>query len=132
MSSTRKKRIEFYGVFTAKQRAKYGNKCGPKFLGLYKLIPNLVFGSTCRHHDFNYDVGGNEWDRTKADFIFAKELAIASWEKGAWYSKLFHIQMAPIYFVAVRLIGFTGFEYGKPKTLKQLIKYANKKYGIKL
>lgn len=119
------RKLDFYLDLTEKQRAVYGNGCGPKFLWLDKLIPELCFTSACRHHDFNYDIGGNEKDRKQADDYFLGEMITLSWSSRCVF-------FAYVYHRAVRIFGYFAFNRGKYLTKEQLYKLAWKKYKLDL
>lgn len=119
------RKLEFFLDLNEKQRAVYGNGCGPKFLYLDKIIPELCFEKACRHHDFNYDIGGTEDDRKKADETFLSEMITLSWRSHCvWF--------AHIYYRAVRLFGYFAFHRGKYLTKNELYKMAWKKYKVDL
>jgi len=84
------------------------NQCGLRALGIYKIIPNWCFGSSCNMHDLNYLLPGS---RKKADDVFLKDMlrSIKSHNKSCLY-----IPLAYTYYFAVRL--FSGF-FRKTKAL---------------
>ena len=128
----RSTKLNFYTTFSKVKRQIYGNVCGPKLFKLDKLIPNFKYHMACREHDFYYDCGGNEKDRNWADQRFWTKMIIEVRKKAKWYNKIWMWSLTPIYYGAVVAFGRFGFEYGPYKTRKELIKYANKKYKIKL
>lgn len=119
------RKLDFYLDLNEKQRAVYGNGCGPRFLYLDKLIPELCFNLACRHHDFNYDIGGTEEDRKESDKTFLAEMITSSWSTRC-------VLFAHVYYKAVRLFGYFAFNRGKYLTKKELYKLALKKYKVDL
>lgn len=68
-------------------------------------VPEFVFHEACDHHDFNYWLGCTDEDRKKADVEFLQEMIrLANYNEG-------YIQLAFIYFNAVRRFGGTCFHY---------------------
>ena len=98
---------------TEKQKFIICNGCGPK--GGWVPVPEFFCHASCDHHDFNYWLGGSEWDRLKADNQFYKEM-----RKDAGWNPLKQ-SVALTYYLAVRTCGFTCFHYGKERDENDLM-----------
>lgn len=71
--------------------------------------PDFNFKEVCNTHDIDYNFGGTEKDRRKADIKLFKGIL-----------KKKNIVIAVIYYVAVRLYGWTGYRYmGKPSYVER-------------
>lgn len=78
---------------------------------LHWLVPNFRFRACCDQHDYHYWLGGSKTDRAKADWqFFTAMLADADRLLGlqAWT----HITLSIIYYVAVRLFGWSFWRKG--------------------
>ena len=82
------------------------------------LVPDSLFGIRIAYagfwHDRLYLIGGRLWDRMRADCLF---IAII-WNKIRYADVWPHQQAlayiaSPIFFIAVRLVGWTRFRYHK-------------------
>ncbi len=97
-----------YRDLTPGQVAALTNGCGPK--GGTLKAPDWLFEASCRHHDFNYALGGDEFDRERADKQFYQAMrrdarrAFLAWR---WWYYL----MAWLYWRAVRRCGADYFAY---------------------
>ena len=69
------------------------NQCGPRTLGIYKIIPNWCFGHACNLHDLGYLLPG---DRKRVDDLFFKEMLQAAIKQK--HFKLWYVLMAYIYY----------------------------------
>lgn len=125
-------KLNFYKDLTKEQRRRYGNECGPDWFGIDKLIPEFEWGMACREHDFYYDCGGNSSERDWADTNFRERMYKQLNKHGNWWQKIVLRPVIEIYYLAVRIGGKDAFDYGPYLTLEELIKKANKKYGIEL
>ena len=76
------------------------NQCGPRALGIYRIIPNWCFGQACNMHDLNYALPGSRKD---ADDYFFKEMLRAAIKQKRFI--LWYVLMAYLYYYAVRLFG---------------------------
>jgi len=124
-------RLSFYKDLTKDQRAIYGNGCGPGLANLDKIIPEFRWQHACRRHDFNYDRGGTEEDRRESDNQFKVQM-LNSIKGLSILQKIYYTPIIYTYYYAVRIGGYFAFSRGHYKNLPELIKFANKKYGIKL
>lgn len=83
-------------------------KPGINGLGVGEHHPRLPyserFDSAARHHDYNYDLGGDGFDRAVSDKIFYHEMRIVC---TSFTQKAF----ARLYYAAVRLVGWLFFHY---------------------
>jgi hypothetical protein len=104
---------------TPEQLSKISNGCGRK--GGYIKPPNWIFTASCDHHDFHYWVGGNEYDRWKADFKFYMAMLQDAHDKGNWFTRRWYNTMAWLYYQAVRKFGRVAFSYGRKKTLADVV-----------
>ena len=101
-NNEKSKRVR-YRDLTEKQKFIICNGCGPK--GGWIPVPEFFCHASCDHHDFNYWLGGSEWDRLKADNQFYTEM-----RKDAGWNPL-KLSVALTYYLAVRTCGFTCFHY---------------------
>ena len=90
------------------------NGCGPKWLPQWikDNLLNCYFRVECDEHDRQYKVGGTEHSRLVYDKIFFFEMCeVANKFTGVGnYSRL---AVALFFYWAVRLLGWTRFNYGK-------------------
>lgn len=71
--------------------------------------PDFNFKEVCNVHDIDYNFGGTEKDRKRADIKLFKGIL-----------KKKNIVIAVIYYVAVRAFGWTGYKYnGKPTFIQR-------------
>jgi endogenous inhibitor of DNA gyrase (YacG/DUF329 family) len=103
-----------YRNLTEEQKLVICNGCGPK--GGWMPVPEFFCHASCNHHDFNYWIGGTEWDRLKADNQFYKEM-----RKDAGWNP-WKLSVALTYYLAVRTCGFTCFHYGEERNSDDLDK----------
>ena len=120
---------------TEEERKWYGNGCGPKFgifgIDLSKEIPEMTFSGACARHDFNYDKGGTEEDRTIADELFLKDMKESLFHTGS-FEKLYLKMALRVYHFFVRTFGNIAFHYGDYLTKEELKKTHKEKYGREL
>ena len=104
---------------TASQQKTYGNGCGPGgFLG--PLICEWTFNASCRRHDLAYGRGGTESDRRRADWLFYKNMRNDA-AMHAMPRRICYNIIALVYFCAVFLFGWYGFDYGPAKSLSLIL-----------
>ena len=104
-----------YKDLTQEQKDFICSGCGPK--GLFIKPPDFMFLASCNHHDFNYWLGCNRWQRLKADLQFYKEMLLDA------YGSRYHKFWAMCYYRAVRIGGMFCFHWGKrQRTLEDLEK----------
>lgn len=94
------------------------NGCGRK--GGYLNPPDWIFTASCDHHDFHYWVGGNEYDRWKADWKFYMAMRQDAHDKGNFFTRPFYFLLAWAYYQAVRKFGRVAFHYGRKRTRADL------------
>jgi hypothetical protein len=129
---TMRHKLNFYTDLNKWQRQQYGNGCGPGVCSVDKIIPEFEWNMACRHHDFNYDIGGTSADRKIADQIFREEMYQQLDRYGTWLQRIYLRPVVEIYYWAVRVGGKDAFSYGPYLTLDELKMKAKKKYGITL
>lgn len=115
-----KRKLVRWHELTKEQQSNFGNGCGPR--GLNWLIYDWVFLSSCRRHDFAYGRGGNELDRWHADWMFYRNMLVNAWAQGCVGCGIWYSLMATLYYLAVMLFGWMGFDYGTPKTKEEIFK----------
>ena len=115
-NDVKSKKIRFKDL-TEYQKFIICNGCGPK--GGWMPVPEFFCHASCDHHDFNYWLGGSEWDRLKADNQFYREM-----RKDAGWNPLKQ-SVALTYYLAVRTCGFTCFHYGEERNMDDLEKITN-------
>lgn len=107
-----------FSDLTEKQKATYGNGCGlsARFLN----VPDFIFTADCRQHDFNYERGGNVFDKVKADWDFFTHMLDDAMCNDHWF---FYGVVSVIYFVGVLLapMSWWAFSYGKWRTIQQIL-----------
>ena len=90
------------------------NGCGaayfPKWL---RKSLSVIHEVACNEHDRDYEKGGNELDRIKADYRFAEKMAKTS-IKFIFISAL-SLLMATVFFPMVRHFGMISFNYREKK-----------------
>lgn len=104
------------------------NGCGPQNLPwLRPFIPQGPFKQFGDEHDFRYIVGGNAFDRRKADFKFGA-CCIATAVVNLLMAVLY-VPLAVLYFILVRMFGWAGsFYYTKhPRTHEEVVEMAANK-----
>ena len=101
-NNDKSKKVRFKDL-TEKQKFIICNGCGPK--GGWVPVPEFFCHASCDHHDFNYWLGGSEWDRLKADNQFYTEM-----RKDAGWNPLKQ-SVALTYYLAVRTCGWSCFRY---------------------
>ena len=109
-------RIRFRDL-TDYQRQMICNGCGPK--GGIIPVPEFLFHASCDHHDFNYWVGGNRFQRKKADLQFYKEMVRDA--EGNGYYKFW----AKVYYRAVRWFSAPYFHWGTQRNRNDLERIIN-------
>lgn len=85
------------------------NGCGGK--GGWFKGPGDLFCRACKHHDFNYWLGGTEDDRLKADWQFYIHMCEEAASHRSWWTKTRKKALAWIYYRAVRHFGSRYFVY---------------------
>ena len=111
-------RIRFKDL-TDEQKEFICNGCGPKG-GLIKP-PDFLFRASCNHHDFNYWLGCNRFQRKKADLQFYREM-LKDAQKNFYYKF-----WARAYYRAVRIFGMFCFHWAKKLiTLEDFQRLMNK------
>lgn len=83
--------------------------CWPKALWL-KPPRVYFFEASCKLHDDGYGEGGNEWRRLVCDLFFYTHM-LNDINKFCKKYKLFYFLWATVYFLLVRLFGWTCFRY---------------------
>lgn len=80
------------------------NGCGPAYFPeKYRRKLSRFHRDACNQHDLDYEKGGNEWHRLKADYLFAARM-LDNWHPAA-------LLIAPLFFLFVRLGGWGSFNY---------------------
>lgn len=104
-----------YTLLSPLERATICNGMGADS-GLSRLVPNTIWGldvsEIANGHDFDYYLGGCEWDRETADDVFYQNLLEVIDAYGglfAWFRRM----RAKTYYRAVRLAGNRHYNYGK-------------------
>jgi len=108
-----------YRDLTPEQKAKITNGCGGK--GGFINPPEFLFHASCNQHDFYYWRGGIEADRKKADDTFYKYMQLDIVNENSMIKRIYYEMLAYSYYKAVRIFGKKYFNYGKQKTMKDLI-----------
>jgi len=96
------------------------NGCGSR-KGWRRFIrpPGKLFTASCKHHDFNYWLGGTEADRKWSDDAFLTRMLVDVQRLSylnRWHGKL----RAYTFHLAVRTFGRGAFEHGEQKGWKDL------------
>ena len=87
------------------------NGCGPAWLPLNVPDgPDGAFYGPCVFHDLDYQAGGSERDRLKADWRLYKRM-IARCSLLPWYKRPLGWLWAGFFFVMVLCFGWTAFSY---------------------
>ena len=105
--------------FTPAQIKKLSNGCGSK--SSFVPVPEFIFHASCDKHDVLYIIGGTEEDRKKADKIFYKYMMLDIVNEDSRFKRIYYSIWAYTYYKAVRVFGKKYFNYGKQKTMKELI-----------
>ena len=92
------------------------NGIGPK--GYAYSFLQFHFVGVADHHDLDYYVGGNVWDKCKADWKFFTGCLSVGWHD----SLTLEFSVAFLYYIAVTLGGWFCFNFGKKKTMADVIK----------
>ena len=112
-----------YEDLTEYQRAAICNACGPKWLPV--KLPDFIFTADCHRHDFAYwrgaRFGFKRLARLKADVQFFLAM-LNDVEDCPAEDRYVYFRWAYRYFIAVRLLGWTAFNWGKMKTQENLDK----------
>ena len=108
-----------YRDLTPEQKKQICNGCGGK--GGFINPPEFLFHASCNHHDFFYWRGGKEEDRKKADLAFYKYMTLDIVNEDSRFKRMYYSAWAYTYYKAVRIFGKKYFNYGKQKTMKDLI-----------
>lgn len=108
---------------TPEQKISFGNGCGPDWLPepVAKLLFGWFFEASCRHHDFNYQRGGDDKDRLSADRGFFKAM-LRDVKRLHWSLQLPAAIEALGFYGLVRFFGRFHFEDGQYKSLDQILK----------
>jgi len=91
------------------ERGTITNGCGGK--GGWFKGPDGMFQCPCRHHDFNYFVGGSPEDRKKADVQFFQAMMLEAGCARTWFERLKKRGCAHVYYRAVRTFGSKFFHH---------------------
>ena len=84
--------------------------CGPGRLGDW-LVPDGPWAEVCKRHDEAYKKGGTPEDRKKADKAMLKEMIqTALSHDHCWFTIVILVSWAQLYYVAVRLFGWTRWK----------------------
>jgi len=108
-----------YRDLTPKQKKRICNGCGAK--GGFVNPPEFLFHASCNQHDFCYWRGGTEEDRKTADKTFYKYMTLDIVNEASRFKRIYYSAWAYTYYKAVRVFGKKYFNYGKQKTMKELI-----------
>ena len=108
-----------WSALTAEEQARAGNGCGPSWSP--RWVRAFLFGwffiACCNHHDFGYEVGGNELRRWVCDWKFFIAMLQDAFG-GALYWLPFKLPLALFFYLCVMLGGWVSFRYGRPIQLK--------------
>lgn len=74
-------------------------------------MPEFLFTASCDHHDFNYWLGHDEYDRVRADWQFYEAMLVDA-GRAPWWRRWWDRWMAGVYYRAVRSFGASAFYYG--------------------
>lgn len=112
-----------WSELSAEQKINFGNGCGPDWLpeALTKLLFGWFFEASCRHHDFNYQRGGDHKDRLSSDRGFFKAM-LRDVKRLHWLLQLPAAVEAVGFYGLVRFFGRFHFEDGPYKSLDQILK----------
>lgn len=112
---------------TPKERADFGNGCGPKWLP--KWATNLLFGwffeASCRRHDFGYARGGTKADKKTVDKGFRMAMLRDAERLAEQHKYAKHITawfVAELFYFSVKTMGWMQFKYGPYRTKQQILK----------
>jgi hypothetical protein len=85
-----------------------------------------TFNASCGHHDFGYIAGGGEFRRLYCDFKFGSAMIEDLVDNIKTNKKLdfvIGVFMAIGFFLTVVLLGWTSYNYGRPKTKSGVLLY---------
>ena len=103
-----------YEDLTEYQKDKICNACGPKWLPI--SLPDFIFTADCHRHDFSYwrgaRFGFKRLARLKADVQFFLAMLIDV-EAAPAEDRYVYFRWAYRYFIAVRVLGWTAFNWRK-------------------
>ena len=121
--------VEF-GALTVEQEAEICNGCGGKD-SWFKPGHADLFRQPCQPHDYNYAVGGNAWDKIRADWRLrsriraqVKKLDIQVLRDNLWLDdrpypdfmiRQIYYRWADLYFAGVLAGGHEFFHFGKKR-----------------
>lgn len=88
------------------------NGCGGRRFGW--LLPKTRHAACCEQHDWNYMLGGDNVDRARADLQFLVAMLKDSVHLRG-FDCWFHIGSALLFYLAVRLFGWTCWEKANTK-----------------
>lgn len=101
------------------------NQCGST--PWWRITPQFIFKTSCKHHDFNYWKGGTKEDRRRADLGLFSAMVEDLNETSEWKEPLY-LFFGYIYYRLVRTFGRQHFSYRKkPKTWRHLDALLTKK-----
>jgi len=119
-----------YKNLTEYQKVHICNACGPKWLPV--KLPDFLFTANCHHHDFLYwrgeRFGFKRLARLKADVQFFLAM-LNDVEACPAEDRYVYFRWAFRYFKAVRILGWTAFNWGRMKTQEDLDKIKGGSYG---
>lgn len=102
-----------YEDLTEAEQAQITDGCGAGWFheNWRKYFFDWFFYASCNRHDFNYMVGGNEWDRFISDLKFLGRMIVDSFRDVRFV--LIRFPIAFLFYFAVRIGGWYPFRYGK-------------------
>lgn len=93
-----------------------GNGCGAcsGFWKWFKPPHSKFFEEECNTHDRAYDLGGDYVDRYISDVILFRDMRKSVYNhfyRRKLFSKIWFLFLCVMYYIGVRLVGFTNFNY---------------------
>jgi hypothetical protein len=110
-----------YGIISEEEKCVLCNGCGPQNMSwLRPFIPQLVFEEAGNRHDFDYHVGGGYQEYARSNLRFLANCLLSVSNNSPWHSIPYHLVMAVVYYLAVKLGGKASFHFGTLRTHEQI------------
>ena len=104
--------------FTPEEQAEFGDGCGSLARGL--KVPDFIFEASCKQHDAYYYRGGWPWHKVEADVLFYWHM-LKDATRYPWLECLIYTCLATIYFLAVSVISWPFFTFGRWRTKEEIM-----------